>query len=499
MNTSERTITSDGGSGDREENFATSDLSLDPFAIDIFGRESAVLEEDEKAPAVSIEAARPPLTASSPEIDLQIKRQKRARWFAALPSVTRRAAEFSNSFLELPDNLPAAAAKKIEETIAYYTLRPAHEVKCAPVSVTEVNLSEAVGAAAKAPHVFLTLGCQPDNSRALVAINGDFAASIINAVLIDDGTTVFAIRELSAIERTIIEFLGINILSEINRLLGQSLFSLQSVATEANAPFEANERGAEIIVSLSFGAFRGALTLFASQRFLAALGNLSEKASGKSLLQTMERFVPKLNLHALIGTTRLAGADLNYLEPDDIIIIDQPEIDWHSADFQGGWQVYLGGGRNFRLAGNIVESAAELKLKIEEISVGEERSASSLRQNGTGINLQMNETEENNPVETETGEQPTTETSEPFARENAGGENPAALENILVTLRVELGAGKISLREAQNLRAGQIISLGARATDPVRIVTDASDQPLATGELIEIDGQLGVRLTKIFI
>ena len=85
-----------------------------------------------------------------------------------------------------------------------------------------------------------------------------------------------------------------------------------------------------------------------------------------------------------------------------------------------------------------------------------------------------------------------------FAGENAD-ENPAALENVLVTLRVELGAGKISLRDVQNLRAGQIISLGSRPTDPVRIVTDASDQPLATGELIEIEGQLGVRLTKIFI
>lgn len=502
MNTSERTITADGGgsnssSSDREENFATSDLSLDPFAVDIFGRESVV--EDEKAPAVSIETASTPAAATAAQIDLQINRPKRAPWYAALPHVTRREAEFSNAFLELPDNLPVSTAKKIEETIAYYTLRPAHDVKCSLISITEVNLAEAVREAAKAPHVFLALGCLPDNSRALIAINGDFAASIINSVLIDDGTTVFAIRELSAIERTIIEFLGINILGEINKLLGQSVFCLQSVATETSAPFEASERGAEIIVSLNFGTFGGALSLFASQRFLAALGSLSEKTSDKNFLQTAERVAAKLDLHALIGTTRLAGADLNYLEPDDIIIIDQPEIDWQSADLQGNLQVYLGSGRNFRLAGSIVEAEADLKLKIEEISVGAERSASSMLQTETGIRIQMNETEENNLAETETGEQSMPETGERFAGESAGGENPAALENVLVTLRVELGAGKISLREAQNLRAGQIISLGARPTDPVRIVTDAGDQPLATGELIEIEGQLGVRLTKIFI
>lgn len=487
MKTSEKTITA---AGDAEEPFAAGDLSLDPFAVDIFGKETIV--ENEKSPAAAVEAA--------PVVDLPKNQSKRAAWFAALPNVSRREAEFSNSFLELPGNLlSASAAKKIEETIAYYTLRSPHDVKCAVISVAEVNLTEAVQRAAKAPHVFLNLGCQPDNSRALIAINADFAASIINSVLIDDGTTVFAVRELSAIERTIIEFLGINILGEVNNLLGRTLFCLQTVETEASAPFGANERGAEILVALNFGSFSGALSLFVSHRFLSALGaatrdTRAEKSAGKNVLETLERFVPKLNLHALIGTTRLSGADLNYLEPDDIIIIDQPEIEWQSAAFQGSLQVYLGAGRNFRLDGNIVEAEpdAELKLKIEEIAAGEERSAGA-----TAIRMQMNETE-NNLAEFEADEMDSTETGEPAAGENAE-ENPAALENVLVTLRVELGAGKVSLREMQNLRAGQIISLGARPTDPVRIVTDAGEQPVATGELIEIEGQLGVRLTKIFI
>jgi flagellar motor switch/type III secretory pathway protein FliN len=486
MKTSEKTITA---AGDAEEPFATGDLSLDPFAVDIFGKETVV--ENEQAPA-AVEAA--------PAVDLRVSRPKRAAWFAALPRVARREAEFSNSFLELPDNLlSASAAKKIEETIAYYTLRSPHDVKCAVISVAEVNLTETIQEAAKAPHVFLNLGCQPDNSRALIAINADFAASIINSVLIDDGTTVFAVRELSAIERTIIEFLGINILGEVNNLLGRTLFCLQTVETEASAPFGANERGAEILVALNFGSFSGALSLFVSHRFLSSLGAATrgtpaEKSSNKNVLETLERFVPKLNLHALIGTTRLSGADLNYLEPDDIIIIDQPEIEWQSAAFQGNLRVYLGAGRNFRLDGNIVEdeSDAELKLKIEEIAVGEERGAAT-----AAIRMQMNETQ-NNLADFEAGEMASTETFEPAAGENAE-ENPAALENVLVTLRVELGAGKVSLREMQNLRAGQIISLGARPTDPVRIVTDAGEQPVATGELIEIEGQLGVRLTKIFI
>ena len=64
---------------------------------------------------------------------------------------------------------------------------------------------------------------------------------------------------------------------------------------------------------------------------------------------------------------------------------------------------------------------------------------------------------------------------------------------------VEIAGDKISLREVQKLRSGQIINLGCRPTDAVRIVTDTSDQPVALGELVDIEGQLGVRLTRIFI
>jgi type III secretion system YscQ/HrcQ family protein len=480
MKTSERTI----AAGEKaEENFEKGDLSLDPFAVDIFGRESAA--EIEKT---SITAPIAPVAG------WQINQPKRAAWFDALPRVSRREAEFSNSILELPPDLPAA--KKIEETIAYYTLRAPQDVQCRVISVTEVNLTEAVGQLAKASQIFLNVGCQPNQAQALMALNIDFAASIINSVLVGD-VGVFALRELSAIERTIIEFLGINILGEVNNLLNQNLFCLQSISTEAGAPFDAAERGAEIVIGINFGTFGGALSLFASRQFLAALngatrGGATEKASGKTIASTLERFVPKLNLHALIGTTRLSGADLSYLEPDDIIIIDQPEIDWRSADFQGGLRVFPGSGRNLRFDGSIVESGngAELKLKIEEISVGARSEAAA------AMRMQMNETE-NNLAETETTE-PTTGMEAQAAGENAP-ENPSVLENVLVTLRVELGASKISLRELQALRAGQIISLGCRPTDPVRIVTDGGGEPVATGELIEIEGQLGVRLTKIFI
>src|SRR5215210_4746955 len=105
MKTSERTIADDG---EAEETRAAGDLSLDPFAVDIFGKERVV--ESEKVTGV---------LETAPTVDLRANQSKPSTWFAALPRVSRREAEFSNSFLELPDNLlSASAAKKIEESIA---------------------------------------------------------------------------------------------------------------------------------------------------------------------------------------------------------------------------------------------------------------------------------------------------------------------------------------------------------------------------------------------
>jgi flagellar motor switch/type III secretory pathway protein FliN len=79
------------------------------------------------------------------------------------------------------------------------------------------------------------------------------------------------------------------------------------------------------------------------------------------------------------------------------------------------------------------------------------------------------------------------------------GEETAAesglLDNLLLTVRVELPARRISLEELTRLRAGQILDLDCRATDPVELVADG--RSVATGELVDIEGRLGVRVTRL--
>ena len=71
-----------------------------------------------------------------------------------------------------------------------------------------------------------------------------------------------------------------------------------------------------------------------------------------------------------------------------------------------------------------------------------------------------------------------------------------AVEQLKLTLRVELAARRMSISELSRLRAGQIIDLGCHATDPVDLVSEG--RPLARGELVDIEGRLGVRITQVY-
>jgi len=73
--------------------------------------------------------------------------------------------------------------------------------------------------------------------------------------------------------------------------------------------------------------------------------------------------------------------------------------------------------------------------------------------------------------------------------------DPSLIEAVMLTVHVELGARRLRLDELSRLRANQILDLGCNATDPVDLVVDG--RRIARGELVDIDGRLGVRIMQI--
>jgi len=62
-------------------------------------------------------------------------------------------------------------------------------------------------------------------------------------------------------------------------------------------------------------------------------------------------------------------------------------------------------------------------------------------------------------------------------------------------VRVELGSLEMSAAEWAALRPGDVVQCGRRIDEPV--VLRAGGREIARGELVDIDGEIGVRITAV--
>lgn len=456
-----------------EKKFLNSgEISLDPFAVDIFGTKSVVKESNLSEEIIPIKSAIQPL--------------KKSDWSNKLPQLTNQEVEFSYSLQNIPEGFSASVFEKITDAISRYTFRKPEDVIFSIISIAEINLGEAINKISKSPQVLINLTAKPSNSNAVIALDTEFATSIIDLILGGKGSEIFRPKGLSTIEKSILQFLVLNILKEVNRFLGNPLLSLQSISNENKINYTPSERGIEIVASLELEEFSGIISLTAPRYFLQNLEKnqnplLAKKIRRKTLTH-LEKFVPKFDLRLQVGSTTLDAESLLFLEPNDIVLFEKSDIFLQSESFRDKVNIFIGNGENFSFKGKVLDSEDSklLNFKIEEI-LSEET-----KRKFTFAKFKMDE------KDTEI----TVEKTELEANEE---EISASLENLQVRIRVEIAGNKISLRELQNLRSGQIIALGCRPTDPVRLYADNNDEPVAIGELVEIEGQLGVKLTKVFI
>lgn len=69
------------------------------------------------------------------------------------------------------------------------------------------------------------------------------------------------------------------------------------------------------------------------------------------------------------------------------------------------------------------------------------------------------------------------------------------LDDVTVAMVVELGRVMVSAADVMGLRAGQVIELARAPGEPVDLVVDG--KRIGKGELVEIDGELGVRILSL--
>ncbi len=80
----------------------------------------------------------------------------------------------------------------------------------------------------------------------------------------------------------------------------------------------------------------------------------------------------------------------------------------------------------------------------------------------------------------------------------SGAPNPHGIEllkDVSLTVQAELGKTSRLVKDILRLQVGSILQLEKEAGEPVDILVN--NKAIARGEVVEIDGQYGVRITEI--
>jgi flagellar motor switch protein FliN/FliY len=84
---------------------------------------------------------------------------------------------------------------------------------------------------------------------------------------------------------------------------------------------------------------------------------------------------------------------------------------------------------------------------------------------------------------------------EDFKPSMPGNINPEILQNISVTLSIEVGRAQIKIKDLMRLTQGSVVELDRIAGEPLDLLVNNS--VVAQGEIVLVNDRYGVRLTRV--
>ncbi len=76
-----------------------------------------------------------------------------------------------------------------------------------------------------------------------------------------------------------------------------------------------------------------------------------------------------------------------------------------------------------------------------------------------------------------------------------GNINPEVLQNISVTLAIEVGRAQIKIKDLMRLTQGSVVELDRIAGEPLDLLVN--DTVVAQGEIVLVNDRYGIRLTRV--
>lgn len=330
----------------------------------------------------------------------------------------------------------------------------------------------------------LVVGAAPTPHKLLVDVDMSLASYAIERLLGGSGDDPRIQRPLTEIEQGVLSFIVLKVLAQLHegwstgRELALTLDRFAATLTDVQDLID-TEAGYHMVgVTVGLGRKVGYVrTLIPSglitQTFNAAL---QQSGGSGSEYETMRRIFQSVGERKVTGRVEIAQLDLgpdvlHGLEVGDIVLLENHQVALTQDGIEGMAFVKVGLAKNGGLRCKFKYSNDHSRLEVAEIVVQEQPLEMDMARDGHSTAEGGDEGGDNLP------------------------ETEGLLRDVPAPVVVELGRVKLNTAQLIRMRPGQILRLPRGPNDPVDLVVNG--KLFARGELIEVDGELGVRLLQV--
>lgn len=403
------------------------------------------------------------------------------------------------------------------------------------------------------PTCAAVIGLSPRTDKALLEVDLSIAQMAVDKILGGNAEDADGQRPLSEIEDGVFSFILLKVLHLFAADLEETKLGLRLEAVYGTlASLKERYPTGDPCVCLSFKLFFNSKVGFARIYLPPALMRevLTEAppSPGPAQQRALKRLHDRIDLVRLItaplvvevGRIGLPIADVEALDTEDIILVEDSELRLESgepATLTGRAQCRVGEGAHGVLTGSIVVGErGRYEVQVEAISpagtprprghlfrgatVEGEGEAEMSTENARTLSAPGIVDEEarslrarrcaaarvlggapqplpHGGADDEAGAEHSDSQDQDGDEglEEASAEAAGLLDDVSVALVVELGRVSVSAADVVQLRPGHVIELSRKPGEPVDLVVDG--KRIGKGELVEIDGELGVRILSL--
>lgn len=358
------------------------------------------------------------------------------------------------------------------------------------------------------PTFLAVLAPAPNKTRGFLEVELGLAHVAIDMLLGGAGEAI-SLRPLTDIEEGVMTYVILETLKSLAPTVDPSLpkLRLESVCRsfEEAVQLIGDEQHLVVVqLKATFGTHQGYIRVFVPQAVLSMANPPSDSAVRRARRASdaaahLKRLSGvKTWLRAEIGTVQISSNELTQIRERDVVLVDNLTAAPHKGE--GGTAKLKIGGGNAWLDAEVVVENGRYQAKVTGLTTGEGEGVDASAEDELAVAEQVDGGGGEEQKLGAGGDESTNPGTDPRGRKQVddtlkGSDGAELLNDIPLQIAVELARVPVTAEEVVALKVGQVLDLNRVAGESIDL--SVGGKIVARGELVEIDGNLGVRVLSL--